>query len=162
MFSFIPPSRVRPAAKSVFQPLTPSDYLTTRREAAGFSQEQLARALVLLADHHEPLPRVPLTLEQGRNRYRRMLGIVRLLERRGSVAMDRKTIDAIAVVLPLDPTVYFALVGPNAQHPKVCRGCGCSGQDACHDHDDNICRWVTPALCSHCVSRGVAQVGVAA
>ncbi len=165
MLPFTPPARHIDAdfAASLTQPLTPAGYLTLRREAAGFSPEQLARALVMLDDHRRPLPCRRLTLEQGRTRYRRMLDLVRLLERRGSVTRCRDTLAAIASLFPFDPAVYRALVdAPADSHPRICRSCGCSGHDACIDHHENVCRWVTPKICSACVSQIGASLAVAA
>lgn len=165
MLSFTPPARPDAATfnASLVGPLAPAAYLTLCRESHGYTPEQLARALVQLADHQEPLPRPRLTLEEGRSRYRKMLGVVRLLERRGAVARHDATLEALASVFRFDPAVYRALAVPTAHQQRVCRSCGCSDHCSCHrDADDSVCRWVTPALCSHCVDRGVAAVGEAA
>lgn len=162
MLPFNPPAR-RDDRSHIAAPFTPAAYVALRREAAGYTQESFARALVILEDHHRPVPRPRLTLEEGRTRFRQMLGLVRLLERRGTVARCPQTLTAIASLIAFDAAVYRQLATqPAARHPRICRTCACSNSDPCFDHQDHVCHWVTPDLCSHCVAHSVASAQVAA
>lgn len=149
---------------SALPPLTAPAYVRLRREAAGMTVDQLARALVLVAAHGWAAKR--LTLEEGRSRHRRMLDQVRLIEREGAVIRDAAAMRLIQSVMPFDPAVYRALAEtPAGDHPRVCRGCGCSDHDACVTEsagDEQICSLVTRNVCSRCLAVSLAQVGAAA
>ena len=154
----LPTRRKRPTP--LLLPLTAASYLALRRTAAGVSQADLARALIILADNRRRGPSPRSTTTEGRERFRRFLDNVRLLEKSGSLATDRATLTAIASLFPFDPAVYHQLAKAPNHHPRICRSCGCSGHDPCIDDDharhDAVCRWITPALCSHCVDRSIA------
>ncbi|HET9511820.1 MAG TPA: hypothetical protein VFO80_11790 [Sphingomonas sp.] len=144
-------------------PLTPSEYVALRRRAAGFTVENLARALVTVGVHgrrHKP------TDTQLAIMRRRAIDQVRLMERPGSVIVSHDALRLIQSVMPFDPAIYRQLAeAPAHRHARICRGCGCSDHDPCIsevDRVESICRLLSPHLCTHCVDRGLAEIGKAA
>ena len=144
-------------------PLSPADYLRLRRVASGYSPEAFARALLMVADHGQPpAARAGRTRDEEQQRFRETLDLVRLLETGGTVARRAQTLHAIQSLIPFDPDVYHQLANePADRHPRVCRGCGCSGHDACST-EHSVCAWVTPGWCSFCEARTAVGRKVAA
>lgn len=132
-------------------PLTPAGYLVLRRKAAGLTERQLADRLARLFERGA-FGETALT---GDPIDGYMLHLVRGLEMPNAVARHRATIDGLALAMPLDGDVYFQLAGAANRHPRVCRSCGCSANDACqHEHLGN-CAWESPTRCTHCATREV-------
>ncbi len=134
------------------KPLSAAGYLVLRRKAAGLTQQQLAdrlialRAQLLAAGDAPPI---------ARTRAADMLDFVRMLEAPATRARLSDTLDAIAAVIPFDTAVYYQLANAKPQrHPRVCRGCGCSQQDACEHEHLGACAWSTTTSCTHCDPKG--------
>ena len=156
-------SRLADAVVSaVYGPLTPAAYLRLRREAAGYHPDGFARDYAMVAAHGRPEPACRLSVDETRAAHRRIRDELALLERPGVVARDDAVLRRIASLIGFDPAVYRQLANdPADRHPRICRGCGCSGHDACSD-DDSVCTWVTPAWCSHCEARSGHRAGAVA
>ncbi len=138
--------------------LTPSAYLTLRRKAAGYTIEQLAKALVMVGLHGRDRP----NLEELRALQHRTRDQVALFERPGALIRTIDTLHLIESVMPFDPAVYRQLAdAPADRHPRICRSCGCSGHDPCIT-DNHVCEWVSDEACSHCVDRAAGAAKVAA
>ena len=152
-------SRLADAITSaVYGPLTPAAYLRLRREAVGYEPDRFARDYATIAAHGQATHVPPLSVAEGRIAFRRLRNELALLEQPGAIATSDATLRRIAALIPFDPAVYRQLANdPAAQHPRVCRSCGCSGHDAC-SHDDSVCTWVTAALCSHCATRAGVEI----
>lgn len=134
-------------------PLTPADYLRLRRVAAGFAPDAFARAYAMVANHGRPVPPIRPSVAESRATFRRIRDELALLEKPGAVARGDATLHRIASLIGFDPAVYRQLANdPVDQHPRVCRGCGCSGHDACST-DDSVCHTIVPGWCSHCADR---------
>lgn len=136
----MPTERRRPAP-SILLPLTPARYLRLRRLAAGLSVDAVARSI-------------------SANNQAEARALVLLLETDGSKARYRQTIEAFADAFPIDADVYLQLRDtPADQHPRICRGCGCSEWDPCVAGDGaHACAWRGPATCSRCVVAPAAAV----
>lgn len=136
----MPTERRRPAP-SVLLPVTPARYLRLRRLAAGLSVDAVARSI-------------------SANNQAEARALVLLLETDGSKARYRQTIEAFADAFPIDADVYLQLRDtPAEQHPRICRGCGCSEWDPCVAGDgSHTCAWHGPATCSRCVLAPAAAV----
>lgn len=133
--------------------LSPAAYVRLRREAAGYHPNALARDYALVAAHGRPEPAVRPNVDESRAAHRHLRDELALLERPGTVVLDDAVLRRLASLFAFDPAVYRQLASESAdRHPRVCRGCGCSGHDACSD-DHSVCTWVTPAWCSHCEAR---------
>jgi hypothetical protein len=157
---FALPTRRQSSALTVA--LTPGAYLALRRAAAGYTPEAFTRAFIMVQDHDRPRPVTAPSIEETRQRFRQTRNELALLERPRTVARDQATLRAIASVIPFDIDVYRQLAAePADRHPRICRGCGCSGHDACST-DDAVCRWVTPDVCSHCFDRNIQRASAAA
>lgn len=157
----------KPHVASLAQALKPGTYLALRRQAAGYSVDAFARALLLVAEHYAParpaihgrVPAARPTLDESRARFRKMRDTVTLLESPNGRTNDADLLWAIASLFPFNRAVYHQLAtAPANRHPRVCRGCGCSDHDACVDIQDHVCSLLTPDLCSHCVTGSVASV----
>ena len=148
--TFSLPARGAPlAASTVAAPLTPAAYLRLRREAAGLSVAAVAKRLY--EAHRAARP--AMTVEWAAS-------VVTLLETRGTTARYAEALDALRAVFPFDPDVYRQLAAdPVDQHPRVCRGCGCSAWDACEDEGfPGNCMWATPNSCTRCLKADAASV----
>lgn len=144
---FLPAARVRVAERRV-APLTPAAYLRLRRAAAGVSIPQLAEAMIA---YRRRRLGAKVAAHPAYATARDAVDLIELLERDGTRAMQRRTIEAVAACVPLDIDVYFQLADePAGRHPRVCRGCGCSSHDACHHDSYGSCAWTSPTQCSHC------------
>ena len=141
MFHVAMPGERRRPAPSVLLPLTPARYLRLRRIAAGLSVDAVARSI-------------------SANNQAEARALVMLLETEGSTARYRETVDAFADAFPIDIDVYFQLRDtPAEDHPRICRGCGCSESDPCVAGDgSHTCGWRGPATCSRCVTVPAAAV----
>ncbi|MEG8045202.1 hypothetical protein QP175_02610 [Sphingomonas aerolata] len=135
------PIERRHSAPSVLLPLTPAHYLRLRRVAAGLSVDAVARSI-------------------SANNQAEARALVMLLETVGSTARYRETVEAVADAFPIDIDVYFQLRDtPAEDHPRICRGCGCSESDPCIAGDgSHTCDWCGPAMCSRCVTAPAAAV----
>ncbi|MCD2324972.1 helix-turn-helix domain-containing protein [Sphingomonas sp. IC-56] len=103
--------------------LAPSAYLRLRRESAGLSVREAAARLA-----------------PTNNNLDRAMSLIQRLETPGRKALFRSTIGDLARAFPLDPAVYWQLADePAERHPRICRSCGCSQQDAC------VCEDCAPA-----------------
>jgi hypothetical protein len=135
-------------------PLKAAEYLRLRRVAARLSERDLAQRMAAVWLHSAVQSRedggaLPLsTRPTVRVLIAQMQTIVQALELPSSVARRAETIEAIALVLPFDPAVYWQLAraAPN-RHPRVCRGCGAST----HDDGDPV-TWKTPTSCTRCAA----------
>jgi hypothetical protein len=136
----MPTERCRPAP-SLLLPLSPAGYLRLRRKAAGLSIDAVA---VRVSANNQEVSRA----------------LVSLLETDGSKARYRATIEAFADAYPLDVNVYEQLRDtPADQHPRICRGCGCSEWDPCVSGDGtHSCSWTGLATCSRCVAAPAVPV----
>lgn len=132
------PTMSRPRVRTPLLIMTPWRYLKLRREAAGLSIDDVATKLA---------PRL-------RDRSA-AADLIRSLEREGTVARHRVTLDRLRSAFAFDPDVYVQLATePVSRHPQVCIRCGCSQDDACmpepHQAHASACHWSTPNLCSRC------------
>ena len=128
-------ARTRAQRPSVLPPLTPAGYLRLCRAAAGLSIEQVVERIE---------PRIAARSDVGM--------ILRELERDGVKALSVNTLRPLLRAFPLDLEVYAQLRDePADRHPRICRACGCSQNDACVDRDRCPCAWSdTPGLCTGC------------
>ena len=141
------------------EPLSPGRYLRLRRVAAGLSERDLAQRMAAVWMHgvaqhvgaeNAPQPRTRVTI---RDLIDQMLIIVRGLELPSAVARRRDTIDAISLVLSIDPDVYWQLAdSAPSRHPRICRGCGASTHDA-----GEPVNWSTASCCTACADAGGNQ-----
>jgi len=138
------PERCADRARSaVLPPLTAPDYLRLRRKAAGLSVAAVAKRLY---EAHRAA-RHAMTVEWATS-------VVTLLETRGTTARYAEALDALRAVFPFNPDVYRQLAAdPVDQHPRVCRGCGCSAWD-----DAGFEGWATPNSCTRCLKADAASV----
>ena len=124
-------------------PFTPSSYLALRRKAAGLTIDQVAELIVAQASRHALRSRQIGRAAQIAD----LRTLLRQLETPGIVARLRATIDILAGTFPFDPDVYFQLATtPADRHPRICRGCGCTQEDAC----TGGCRWAGQEICTRC------------
>ena len=132
--------RRRPAP-SVLSPLSPAGYLRLRRKAAGLSVETVARRI-------------------SANNQDEARALVCLLETEGTKARYRETVEGFADAFPIDVDVYMQLRDtPGDQHPRICRGCGCSEWDPCVAGDGtHTCAWHGLATCTRCVGEPAVPV----
>lgn len=139
-------SALAPAlASAVAEVMTPSLYLRLRREAAGLSRTQVAQRLYDIRIKRVFGDRRPRRLYDSPAQ---ALATVQQLETPGAYAKYRPMIDFLGGIVPLDVDVYHQLRDePADRHPLVCRGCGCSTDDAC----ENACT-LAGAVCSHCTT----------
>lgn len=129
----LPPERLLRAVADQ-APLTPAAYLRLRREAAGLTERRVAGMLAQKAED------VAAALD-----------LVHVLETPGNVARRSETLDGLRDVFPFDPDVYRQLAtAPVSQHPRICRGCGCSQWDPCGDQQ-HACAWATDTACTRCL-----------
>lgn len=135
-------------------PLRAAEYLRLRRIAAGLSERDLAQRMaavwlhssVQAQDGDGALPLSPRPTV--RDLIAQMQTIVQALELPSSIARRPETVEAIALVLPFDPAVYWQLArDAPTRHPRVCRGCGTSTHD-----DGEPVTWATPTGCTRCDS----------
>lgn len=165
MRHFTPPARTA-LPPSLLGPLDAARYLGLRIAAAGYSHDQFARAVLLVQDHGRPRPITPPTVAESRLRFRQMRNDVALATRPGARLREPALVHLIASIIPFDPAVYRQLATePADRQPPVCRGCGCSGHDACVTEDaagEHVCHTVVPGLCSRCLESGAASLSVAA
>ena len=136
----LPTERCRPSP-SLLSPLSPAGYLQLRRKAAGLSVDTVARRI-------------------SANNQAEAKALVCLLESEGTRARYRETIDAFADAFPIDADVYMQLRdAPADQHPRICRGCGCSEWDPCVAGDGTpTCSWHGLATCTRCVGEPAVPV----
>jgi len=125
------------------QPFTPSTYLALRRKAAGLTIDQVAELIAVNVYRHGIRSR-----QIGRGaQLAELRDLLRQLETPGIVARHRFTLDLFAGVFAFDPEVYFQLATePAERHPRICRGCGCTQDDACAGG----CRWAGDDICTRC------------
>jgi len=130
-------------APSQFSPVTPDQYLQLRRKAAGMSVKEVAGMLARNAGEVAPA-----------------LDLIYALESPGRTARHPETLEALRSVFPFDPDVYRQLATyPTDQHPRICRGCGCSEWDPCIAGDGtHTCSWQGLATCTRCVGEPVVPV----
>lgn len=126
-------------------PMTPSEYVRLRRNAACLSEHDLAQrlaALYVYMNERKAGQRMPVLVAE-------MLAELRRIEQPETVAEQPETITRLAAVLPIDADVYWQLADyAPERHPRVCRGCGTSA----HDHDAP--RWATRTSCERCDPAG--------
>ncbi|RXD05543.1 hypothetical protein EQZ23_10820 [Sphingomonas sp. UV9] len=141
MINFALPIDQSRFATPVASPLSPASYLQLRRKAAGLSVDEVARRIS--------------TTNQSEVR-----ALVCLLETQGSSAKYRETIDGFADAFPIDADVYMQLRDtPADQHPRICRGCGCSEYDPCVSADGaQSCAWQGVNTCTRCVGEPTVPV----
>jgi hypothetical protein len=126
-------------------PITPAQYLTLRREAAGLSRMQVARRLYAIKVRRFFGDRRPRRLFDSVDQ---ALATIEQLEIPGARSKYRPVIDVLGGIFPLDADVYHQLIDePADRHPAICRGCGCSAHDAC----DGICS-LARGVCTRCVA----------
>ena len=115
--------------------LAPSTYLLLRRRTAGLTAHEAAAKLA------------PTNANVDR-----AASLIRHLETPGRKALFRSTIDDLQRAFSFDPSVYWQLADEHVDHhPRVCRTCGCSQDDACASADGHTaCSWSTPLSCSRC------------
>lgn len=130
----LPTQRGERAATAGAAPLIPAAYLRLRREAAGLTRRQVAMALASEAGERSTA-----------------LDLVMALETPGNTARRPETLDRLSAVFAFDPDVYRQLATDPANHPWICRGCGCSRQDGCYVEGDGCCRPVSAVACSRCL-----------
>lgn len=118
-------------------PMTPSAYLRLRREAAGLTIAQVAARL----------PTTHIDADMAAS-------VIRSLETPGARARHRATLAALRTVFAFDIDIYQQLATePAARHSQICRGCGCSTDDACVEADGHTCcGWALPTLCTRCMA----------
>jgi transcriptional regulator with XRE-family HTH domain len=143
------PILIRPAPAPVLfgepAPLTPSDYVRLRRKAAGITIEQAAERIGFA-----------LFMQRGRssvkaNTLAEIRALLRQLETPGVVARAYATIERLACGFPIDADVYRQLATASAdQHPRICRGCGCSQNDACRRDGAAPCAPAGLNICTRC------------
>ncbi|RXD05382.1 hypothetical protein EQZ23_09900 [Sphingomonas sp. UV9] len=136
----MPAERSRPAPL-LLPPLSLAGYLKLRRKAAGLSVDAVAQRI-------------------SANNQSEARALVCLLETEGTKACYRETIDAFADAFPIDADVYLQLRDtPADQHPRICRGCGCSEWDPCVAGDgSHSCAWHGVATCTRCVGEPAVPV----
>lgn len=131
---FLSRSAPPPIAATSPRPITPPAYVRLRRYAHDLSIVEVGERLASKAQ------------DQAEAR-----ALIRVLETEGVVARHRETLELIATAFPIDPDVYFQLATqPFANHPAICRVCGCSQNDACGGELTPACGWDAPALCTAC------------
>lgn len=141
MIHFALPADRRRPAPLVLSPLSPAGYLRLRRKAAGLSVETVARRI-------------------SANNQDEARALVCLLETEGTKARYRETVEGFADAFPIDVDVYMQLRDtPSDQHPRICRGCGCSEWDPCVAGDGaHTCAWHGLATCTRCVGESAVPV----
>lgn len=126
-------------------PLTPSAYLRLCREAARMS---ISAAAIMMMHNRDEVPAA--------------MDLIRSLERKGTVARHRETLEALRAAFPFDPDVYHQLATePAARHPHICRGCGASEWDQRTDTHGAFA-WASPHACTRCIGDEAAQAEQAA
>lgn len=126
-------------------PITPAQYLTLRRKAAGLTRMNVARRLYAIEIKRFYGDRRPRRLFDS---IAQALLTIEQLEIPGARTKYRPVIDLLGGIFPLDADVYHQLIDePADRHPAICRGCGCSAHDAC----DGICT-LARGVCTHCVA----------
>ena len=132
-------SRQERALVAATTALSPAAYLRLRREAAGRSVREVAAMIVDTGDD------VAMALD-----------LVRVLETPGNTARQHETLDRLQRAFPFDPSVYRQLAtDPVDQHPRICRGCGCSRWDACCSAE-GACSWSSDTACTRCTGDAAA------
>lgn len=141
MIHFAMPAERSRATVPLLLPLSPAGYLKLRRKAAGLSVDAVAQ-------------RIPANSQDEAR------ALMCLLETEGTKARYRQTIEAFADVFPIDADVYMQLRDtPADQHPRICRGCGCSEWDPCVTGDgSHSCAWHGLATCTRCVGEPAVPV----
>lgn len=142
-----------PPALFVGGAMTPAAYLRLRRAAAGLSVRDAAQAVVdAWAATKQP---GVITPGQMRDQVR---GWIELLETPGYTAKSDHVIRPLLAAFPLDLAVYAQLRDePADRHPRICRGCGCSQNDACRNDEHGLgCGWAGDDLCTACVPAELA------
>jgi len=118
--------------------MTPAAYLRLRREAAGLTLDDVATRLA---------PQIV-------NRHT-AYALIRLWEADGVVAEIADVI-RLRAVFRFDVTVYRQLVEePADRHPRICRSCACSQDDACIDGAAGSCAWSSDDFCTRCEAREI-------
>lgn len=139
------------------KPMTSGTYLRMRREAAKLTIQHVVLYLVPPTRRHADAERADL-----RNR-------LALIEGDALVACARhELVDRLGPVFSFDQGIYWLLVGIEANPerkvpvPQICRGCACTGHDACSD-DGQGCAWVAgdPTLCTACEKAGRGAIAPA-
>jgi hypothetical protein len=144
-----PPPPPPPAAAAI----APGRYLQLRRTTAGLTIDQLAN---LFCSDSE------LTVKGKAARAAEVRNAIQLLEA-DSPVLTRSYRDTLVgrlrAFFRFDAAVYATLqayrIHPGTTVPKICRGCGCTWDDACQHKVYGNCAWSeTPAgqppLCTHC------------
>jgi len=130
----LPVPRIEHASNPSTAPVTPAAYLRLRREAAGLSVRTVAGMLA-----------------RNANDVAHALDLINALETPGNTARRPETLENLRDVFPFDPDVYRQLATAAAdQHPRICRGCGCSQWDPC-GNSHNACAWATDKACTVCL-----------
>jgi hypothetical protein len=131
----LPMQRGERASTASASPLKPASYIRLRREAAGMSLRTVAGMLARNAGE------VAMALD-----------LVHALETPGNTARRPDTLDALRSIFPFDPDVYRQLATePAENHPRICRGCGCSHWDPCVSDEHGACAWATDTACTTCL-----------
>ncbi|HEX8300394.1 hypothetical protein [Sphingomonas sp.] len=117
-------------------PITPARYVGLRRAASGKSIEQIAALIATTASNQAEVR-----------------ALIRLLETPGTVARSLDSIALLQAAFSIDPAVYHQLATEHAdRHPQICRGCGCSQNDACVCVELGNCAWAGPGICTGCTN----------
>lgn len=134
------PILARPVPTSMLpgdrQPISPATYVSLRRAASGRSIEQAAAVIASTSDHQAEVR-----------------ALIRLLETPGTIARSLDSIALLQSAFPIDPAVYHQLATePADRHPQICRGCGCSQNDACVRAELGNCAWAGAGICTGCTN----------
>lgn len=134
--------------------MRPGEYLRLRRIAAGLTNGHISIAL---------RPAQLRNVADLRSELKRELILLEADQLLGTRSLD--LVDILARVYSFDPSVYHLLVArqrdPACREPlpQICRGCGCTENDACVDRLRGPCGWARPELCTHCADRPSLQAG---
>ncbi|MEA3042999.1 MAG: hypothetical protein QOH47_837 [Sphingomonadales bacterium] len=126
--------------------MTPGRYLRLRREAAGLTLQHVAIILV---------PAGRKTAAEDRAIFRRDVANLEADQLGGGNQVG--LVDLLSSIFSFDSAIYWLLVGRAADPdsevpvPQICRGCGCTWNDACIDGARG-CAWSAddPTLCTVC------------
>lgn len=132
-----------PPPIGVLPPFTPASYIALRRKSGGLTIEQVADLILANASRH-----VMRSRRVGRtDQLAELRALLRQLETPGVVARQCFTLDLFSGAITFDPEVYIQLATePAERHPRICRGCGCTQDDACAGG----CRWAGDEICTRC------------
>lgn len=142
--------RAQPATAApppvAIQAMAPGLYLTLRRRASGLTLQHVVLSVVHSGTRDS---------EERRAAFRQALVALEADQLSGPPQIG--IVDKLKEVFSFDAGIYWLLVsyrqggGPNHRPPAICRGCGCTQNDACDDLGQG-CAWVPgdPNLCTVC------------